>query len=163
MQTDSDFDLDTTGWNPRLRRLYDYWRAIRPAGGLLPGRRHFDPIDVPELLPGIWLLDVHREPFRLRYRLAGTGIVAAIGHEVTGLWLDEAHPGIMENRTFVERYRHVVERGLPDRRKGKPRLWVHRDFDQIENLLLPLAQDGRRVDMICAYSLLFRPNGSTAY
>jgi PAS domain len=163
VQSDSDFDLDTTGWNPRLTRLYGYWCAIRPPGGLLPGRRHFDPVDVPELLPGIWLLDIQREPLRMRYRLAGTGIVEAIGHEVTGRWFDEAHPGMMESPDFVARYRRVVERGAPDRRKGKPRLWVHRDFDVIENLLLPFASDGRHVDMICAYSVLYRPDGSVAY
>ncbi len=163
MQTDSDLDLDTTGWNPRVTRLYRYWRAIHPPGGQLPGRRHFDPVAVPDLLPGIWLLDVQREPFRLRSRLVGTGIVGAIGHEVTGSWLDEAHPGVMENPEFAQRYRGVVERGQPDRRKGRPRLWTSRDFNTIENLLLPFAQDGRRVDMLCAYTVLYRRDGSVAY
>jgi hypothetical protein len=163
VQTDSELDLDTAGWNPRLTRLYGYWRAIRPPGGLLPGRRHFDPVAVPDLLPGIWLLDVQREPFRLRYRLVGTGIVSAIGHEVTGLWLDEAHPGLMEVPACLQRYRRVVERAAPDRRKGEPRLWIHHDFTAVENLLLPLARDGRQVDMLCAYSVLYRPDGSAAY
>lgn len=163
MQTDSDLDLDTSEWHPRVTRLYRYWRAIRPPDAPLPGRQHFDPVAVPELLPGIWLLDVQREPFRLRYRLAGTGIVAAVRHEVTGMWLDEAHPGAMENADFVKRYRGVVERGTPDRRKGKPRLWIHHDYSITETLLLPLARDGRRVDMLCAYTVLYRPDGSVDF
>lgn len=163
MQTDSDLQLNTAGWHPRLIKLYDYWRSIRPLGASLPGRQHFDPVAVPGLLPGIWLLDVQREPFRLRYRLAGTGIVAAVRQEVTGMWLDEAHPGAMENLDFVKRYRAVVERGAPDRRKGKPRLWIHHDYSTTETLLLPLARDGHRVDMLCACTVLYRPDGSVAF
>src|SRR5690348_8213244 len=41
----------------RLRELYEYWRSRHPAEGVLPGRQHFDPVDVPKLLPWIWLVD----------------------------------------------------------------------------------------------------------
>ena len=44
--------LDTARWHPRVARLYRYWLSIHPPGGGLPGRQHFDPVDVPELLPG---------------------------------------------------------------------------------------------------------------
>lgn len=163
MQTDSDIALDTAQWHPRTTRLYRYWRSIRPRAGALPGRQHFDPVAVPELLPGMWLLDVARDPFRLRYRLCGTGVVEAIGHEVTGLWFDEAHPDAAADARFLERYRKVVEHGEPNWRKGPPRLWTHRDFALVENLLLPLARDGRGVDMLCAYSVLYRPDGTVAF
>lgn len=163
MQIDSDIVPDTSAWHPRAARLYRYWRTIRPAGSALPGRRHFDPVDIADLLPGIWLLDVQREPFRLRYRLVGTGIVEAIGHEVTGLWLDQAHPGAVQDPGFVKRYRSAVEKGEPSWRKGNPRLWTHRDFDVIENLLLPFAKDARTVDMLCCYTVLYRPDGSAAH
>jgi hypothetical protein len=45
--------FDTRDWHERLARLYAYWRAIRPAPDALPGRRHFDPVDVPWALPSI--------------------------------------------------------------------------------------------------------------
>jgi hypothetical protein len=106
---------------------------------------------------------VQRQPFRLRYRLVGTGIVQAIGREVTGQWLDEAHPGIMENPGFRARYQQVVDECLPTWRKGPPRLWSHRDFGIVENVLLPLARDGRSVDMICAFSMLYHRDGKTAF
>lgn len=95
--------LDTSLWHPRAQRLYGYWRSIAPQGAL-PGRQHFDPMDVPDLLSCLWLLDVQRDPFRLRYRLAGTAIVEAIGREVTGQWLDEAHPHIEDRGGFLARY-----------------------------------------------------------
>lgn len=155
--------LNTARWQPRTTRLYHYWLSIHPAGGGLPGRQHFDPVAVPDLLPGLWLLDVQHQPFRLRYRLVGTGIVEAIGREVTGQWLDEAHPHIDGNREFIERYEQAVTTRTPSWRKGKPRLWAHKDYRTIENLLLPFARDGSVVDMLAAFTVLYRPDGSVAF
>lgn len=163
MQTDSDFDLDTAKWHPRTTRLYHYWRSIRPRPGLLPGRQHFDPIEVPELLPGMWLLDVARNPFRLRYRLCGTGVVGAIGREVTGMWLDEAHPRALAATDCAARCRRLVEDGTPSWRKAPPRLWTQGDVGMVETLLLPLARDGRTIDMLCAHGVLYHPDGSVAF
>jgi PAS domain-containing protein len=163
LQTDPQLDIDTAPWHRRTLRLYHYWLSIRPPEGGTPRRRAFDPVAVPDLLPGIWLLDVQREPFRLRYRLAGTGIVEAIGREVTGQWLDEAHPHIRGNTQFFDRYRKVVETGVPSWRKGKPSLWTNCDFGTIENLLVPLAMAGRTVDILCVHTVLYRPDGTAAY
>jgi PAS domain-containing protein len=163
MQEAREICLDTSGWHPRVSQIYRYWQSIRPAEGGLPGRQHFDPVDIPSLLPGIWLLDVQHRPLRLRYRLVGTGIVQALGREVTGMWLDEAHPEAMSNPDFRDRYMSAVAGGVPNWRKGGPRLWSHRDYATVENLLLPLARDGRRVDMLCAFTLLYRRDGTTAF
>jgi hypothetical protein len=151
--------LDHSLWHPRAQRLYRYWRSIAPPGAL-PGRQHLDPVDIPDLLSCLWLLDVQREPFRLRYRLVGTTIVEAIGREVTGQWLDEAHPNIEDRAAFLARYSGVVENGHPSWRKGHPRLWAHRDFGIAENLLLPFARDGQTVDMLCALTVLYRRDGT---
>jgi PAS domain len=153
--------LDTRLWHPRAQRLYGYWRSIAPSGAL-PSRQHFDPVDIPDLLSCLWLLDVQRDPFRLRYRLAGTTIVEAIGHEVTGQLLDEAHPNIEDRAGFLARYSGVVESGRPSWRKGYPRLWTHRDFGSVENLLLPFARDGHTVDMLCALTVLYLRDGTVA-
>lgn len=153
--------LDTTHWHPRVARLYRYWLSIHPAGGGMPGRKHFDPVDVPELLPGIWLLDVQHTPFRLRYRLVGTAFVEAVGREVTGQWLDDAHPHLRGVPGFFDRYQRAAVEKHPEWRRGKPRIWAHRDFGEIENLLLPLAADGATVDILIAYTVLYRPDGTT--
>jgi len=156
---ESGTPLKTEQWHPRAVRLYRYWRSIAP-GGALPGRQHLDPIDIAELLSCIWLLDVQRSPFRLRYRLAGTTIIEALGREVTGQWLDEAHPHIEDRAGFIARYSGVVESGQPSWRKGHARLWTHRDFGVVENLLLPFARDGHAVDMLCALTVIYRRDGS---
>ena len=147
-------------WHPKLQRLLRYWRSIHPPGGL-PGRQHLDPMAIVDLLPGLWLLDVQRAPFRLRYRLVGTRIVESIGREVTGEWLDEAHPHVATEVDFFARYRRVVETGVPNRRRGAAKLWAHADYREVENAIFPLASDGRSVDMLMVLTVLYRADGSS--
>jgi hypothetical protein len=142
-----------------LRVFYDYWRAIHPATGL-PRRQDFDPTRVPDLLPGIWLLDVQHVPFRLRYRLVGTRIVTAIGREVTGLWLDEAHRHIAGEAWYLERYRRVVTSAVPSRRRGRVLLWRHDDYRAMENLVVPFADDGSTPNILAVLTVLYRFDGT---
>ena len=51
-----------------IKLFYEYWRSITPEGRL-PGRQHFDPISIPQLLSNLWLIEVHREPLRFWRRL----------------------------------------------------------------------------------------------
>jgi len=150
--------IDVSSWHPLLQELYRYWCAIRP-GEALPGRRHLDPLDLGKFLPRLWLLDVQREPFRLRYRLVGTRICEMAGRELTCQWLDEAHPGL-EPGTFV-RFQQVVATGVPNRRRGKPKLFLsHKaDLTEIENAVFPLAADGKTVDMLLVHTIFYSMDG----
>jgi hypothetical protein len=134
-------------WDPDIQAIFAYWRSIAPPGKL-PGPQHLHPVAIAELLPGIWILDVQREPFRLRYREVGARVVHGIGRDVTGRWLDEAHPDIGTQPAYLERYRRVVETGIPSWRRGPPRLSIRLDFNVIENIVLPFATDGETVDML---------------
>src|SRR5260370_41126453 len=80
---------DRSSWNEKLARFFDYWLSIKPAGGL-PGRQHFDPLDIPHLMPRVWMLDVLREPLRYRYRLARTKAVGTLGRQGHGRTVEEA-------------------------------------------------------------------------
>lgn len=139
-------------WHPKIARFFLYWRSIHPASGL-PGRQHFDPLAIHSLLPGVWLLDIQREPFRLRYRLVGTEAVEAIGAEVTGQWMDEAHTAVAREPEYMNRYRSVVEQRLPSWRRGVPRLWTHKRYATLENMVVPLASDGETVDLLVALTV----------
>lgn len=139
-------------WLPEVKQIYAYWRSIHPENGTLPGRQHFEPARVISLLSGVWLLDVVPTPFRLRYRLAGTRVTASIGREVTGQWMDEAHPDALKIAGYFDRYRGVVETGQPSWRRGRSQLWIHEDYSCLENILLPLARDGLHVDMLLAFT-----------
>jgi hypothetical protein len=150
---------DRSGWHPHSRRLYDYWLEIAPAG-LLPGRQHVSPIDIAPLLPRIWMLDVVRDPLRFRYRLLGTGGVSTLGREFTGHWLDDAHPEYRDDPLLNARYRYMVETGRPTWRRGPVR-WEHDSLHrEVENCMVPLAADGRKVDILFAVSVMFRADGS---
>lgn len=132
--------------NQGLRDLVSYWLSVHP-GECLPGRKHFDPLDVPQALPHLVLTDVERDPFRFRIRLMGTAVVSAFGRDFTGLYVDESMPGI--DRSLAVQHRiEVVETGLPSYRYGTTSVPFRLDFAPLERVYLPLAADGERVDMI---------------
>jgi hypothetical protein len=134
-------------------RLYEHWRAIHPAQGL-PGRQHFDPLQVPQLLPWIWLVDVHREPLRFKFRLYGTQHIVPSGGDHTGKWIDEAYPNFVASDVYAD-YVLVAEKGVPSYRKGNASYHAP-EYKELERVMLPLAGDGRTVDMILAITVYFR-------
>lgn len=143
-------------FDPDIATIYEYWCEAAPDRPL-PGRQDIDPTTLPaRLLPSIWLLDVQREPFRLRYRLVGTAIVEAMRADPTGKWIDEAHPHVKTRPEFFERYDRVFRTGVPSRRRGIAQLWIHADYREIENLILPLAGDGTNIDILLVTTKLFR-------
>ncbi len=152
---EQDWEISRPRWHPNITRLYDYWRSIHPPGGGLPGRQHLDPMHIPELLPSVWLLDVQREPFRLRYRLVGTRIEEVRGQKLTGTWLDDTSPEIVNFEAYYRRYRGVVESRQPNWRRGRSQMQHLRDIEELENILLPLATDGNGVDMLLCKTIYY--------
>ena len=136
-----------------VRQIVEYWVAIRPPDGL-PGRQHFDPLDVPGLLPNIRLLDVVGDQPRFRIRLMGTRLRDVFGAEQTGRWLDEVFPNLNGSVTHSELVKTVIAK-TPRWRRGKPALSGERDFLDMERVYLPFARDGTTVDMILTLILLF--------
>jgi hypothetical protein len=151
--------IDRQALHPKIARALAYWRTIHPAPGVLPGRQHFDPMAIPDVLPGVWLLDVQHAPFRLRYRLAGTRIVEVFGREITGAWFDEAHPEVAREPGYLDRYQNVVTTHEPSWRRGKPRLWARRGCSELENVVLPFAGDGAQVDMLMVVTVIYWHDG----
>ncbi len=147
-------------WHPKAVAILDYWRARSDGGRRVPPRASIDPVDIPQLLDGIWLLDV-AAPFRLRYRLVGTRIVDALGQDPTGSWVDEAHPDAASTPEFFARFARVAETGVPSRRRGPAVFWFDRDRREIESVRLPLTSSGDRIDILMILTLFFRADGST--
>ena len=150
--------LDTDQFHPKIRQLYDYWLSLHPPGGL-PGRQHFDPHQVPRLLAGLRLVEVHHDPFRLRYRLIGSRIDRVIGHSFTGRWVDEVHAGDPNYPELLEDYRATVAQRAPSWRRGPPRVRHDDKCATLEVLRLPLATDGQTVDMVLSLTLFFDTKG----
>ncbi len=143
------------GADERVSRLHRYWLSIHPQGGGLPGRQHFDPIDVPLLLPWIWLVDIQRSPLRFRQRLTGTEQVRVMERDVTGMWLDEAHPKFLSSPAYPQFVR-CAQDGALQYRRGPPLFHLSKEYLSVERLLLPLAHDGSSVDMMLAITVYHR-------
>lgn len=137
----------------RLVNLYRHWLGIRPAANLLPGRCHLAPSAIPALLPWIWLTEVHRSPLRFKHRLIGTEIVNLMQCDPTGRWYDEIRPDFRISHTF-----HLFKAGVEDRKislyHGSPTFTLDGgEWKTIESLTLPLAQNGRDVDMLLGITI----------
>ncbi len=77
-----------------LAALWRYWNAKRGTRKM-PLRKDISPIDMPELLPYLTLVD--RVPAAggggegaFRFRLVGTAVADAYGYDATGKTIDEA-------------------------------------------------------------------------
>jgi len=128
-----------------LKRLQAYWerkKGARPA----PPKSAIDPVELRDLLPNILLIDVVGNPPRFRARLFGSALVEAYGEEVTGKFgeevdLDAVHAELMG---FVERAAAKCKpqylRAAFTKRNGR-----HLQYEQI---LLPLSEDGTKVNML---------------
>jgi hypothetical protein len=110
-------------------------------------------VDIPRLLPYVFLVDVEREPQRFRFRLVGTQICAWAGRDATGLYTDEPAFG-PNGGTLTRQYAEVVARGRALYTE-QPAARPDRDFIFYDKLVLPLSADGVHVNMLfCATDLL---------
>jgi len=130
--------------DPRLQALLARWRAAG-AAGRLPPRAALDPVDLADMAGDLLLVELEPPLGRFRAARVGTSYVLWFRRDITGCLLDElsGHPYF---RLFVEALTGALleERPLslaaavPD--GGRMAAY--------EALLLPLADDGRRVDAI---------------
>ena len=153
---DLALDVGLPPCDERIAELYGYWQSIHPAKGRLPGRQHFDPVDVPQLLPWIWLIEFQRHPLRLKYRLAGTEHVLALGRDPTGYWLDEVHPRFAMSSGYPQ-FVAAIARAEIGFHKGSAVYYQGRERKRVERLILPLARNGRDVDMLLGLTVFMPP------
>ncbi len=110
-----------------------------------------DPIDIPQLLPNVWLVDISHNPFRFKFRLFGTAHVEAMKHDYTGRWIDEVYPDFTSSDTYSD-YIHLAKKARPSHRCGAASFHIP-DYKSIERIMLPLAQNGIDVDMMLALTV----------
>jgi hypothetical protein len=132
--------------HPKIKALADYWLRIHPAAGL-PGRRHFDPVDVPDLLPSIFLIDVAPGAVDFTYRLVGSRVVEFFGADFTGKSFLSAFVRPKAAHAYIDLCETVTAK-QPRWRRGKTAFVPSREYTEIERVYLPLAGDGETVDMV---------------
>ena len=142
--------------DPRIAAAIEYWQSIKPETGL-PGRQHFDPTDIPNLLSGVWLIDVRRDPLSFVFRLVGTSVVEFFGRDPTGLNLHDVFADF-ESTIAYRDFREVVEKTRPRWRRGAPVLSHPERIAGLERVYLPFARNGSDVDMIFCLTI-FKSDG----
>ena len=131
--------------------MFAYW-ASRRQGGRLPGRASIQPDHFKRHLPTISLLDVFGDPPDYRLRLAGTGLYGVYGREITGQRLEEVYA-----TPAAEYWRAELDKVVESRRPGvgvHSLAWRGSAHLSILWLRLPLASNGRDVDMILGYDVV---------
>jgi hypothetical protein len=123
-----------------LERHWDSLRGDRP----MPRRGEVDPIDLARWLPYISIMELHYDPFRVRYRVVGTEVARISGEDFSNRWLDEtgwSAQAIELNRLL---YVKVAETARP--LYGLSTITFDGREDCVfEWVLLPLSNDNRTV------------------
>lgn len=127
-----------------------YWQTLSRHRAGLPGRADIDPVAMKGFLPWVTLVDIvdPGESPRYRARLVGTAVVERHGRDVTGKFDDELY-----GPTYLEQLRAVYRRVAERRRPILVNCLVENDDREdlhYRRLVLPLASDSERVDMLLA-------------
>lgn len=137
--------LDLT--DPRFQRFYEYWRS-KHRGDRLPGRQDIDPLEIPDLLPHVSMVDVVGEgaSMRFRFRLVGTANVRFAGREFTGAFIEDVFEPADAARVHAA-YRAIVETREPHSWLTSAAVRGNRPL-RYSRLMVPLATDGETVDIL---------------
>jgi hypothetical protein len=127
--------------------VFAYWSSLR-RDGRLPSRDDLNPFLLKRMLPTVSLVEIDAGG-DYRLRLAGTGLYTVYGREITGRTLNEVYSG-----AAADYWRDQLDKVRAERRplvgchnmswRGAPHmtiLWQR----------LPLARNGRDVDMILGF------------
>ncbi|MGF1593162.1 MAG: PAS domain-containing protein [Kiloniellaceae bacterium] len=131
--------------SPVNRFAYDYW-ATKRGGRAMPARRDIDPAEIARILPHVFLLDVREDPLDFRYRLIGTKMDEYMLGRYTGLWMSQIPHQKAPSRIWAN-CRQVALQGRP-LAGDTPYVGKGKEFLTTEDLIMPLSDDGRRVQML---------------
>jgi hypothetical protein len=138
-----ELDADC-GRYPEIARMLEYWRA-KKAGRAFPSRTDIDPLEFSKALPRVMMAEVSYDPLEFRYRVAGTGLFAMHGQELTGKLARELQPpefGALIHQHYCEAVArrepllHVIE------------LTVNYNTTSYARLILPFSSDGETIDRL---------------
>ena len=141
------------------QEMFAYWASLR-RGGSLPSRDDLHPSGIKRMLPTVSLIDVRRDlegAIDYRLRLAGTGLYSVYGREITGQSLTDVY-----GSRAADYWRSELDKVVEERRPGvgcHSLAWRGAAHMSLLWLRLPLATDGRNVDMILGYDAVVGVQG----
>ncbi|WP_420723695.1 PAS domain-containing protein [Hwanghaeella sp. LZ110] len=116
--------------------LIEHWLSKQPQQDSLE-IPEFDPIDVPGLLPNIYLLE--KIDGRLKYRVSGENVNSLFGRQNTGRYLDEVVPPHLYE--FVHPYFYSIFSGNLVVFGGMV-VVSNKEYLEFERVLLPVRRKG---------------------
>ncbi|MEZ5833751.1 MAG: PAS domain-containing protein [Dongiaceae bacterium] len=131
----------------RLLGLHEYWHS-KLRGRAMPARGDIDPIEMRRWLGNLLLVEFPPDPMQFRIRLDGVNLVQFYGKSREGKGV-EVLTSEEERRIVLLQYMAVLETKQP--------AYFESEFVTSEGvstsqrkLLLPLSDDGDRVNMVLA-------------
>lgn len=133
--------------SPLLSDAIQYWRSIKN-GETLPGRKDFDPVSIPQLLPYTNLVDVvlSADTHRFRHRLNGTELVERFGQDNKGRWFEDIYTS-KHLAVQLQAYRTAVKEQIATLGTISMPL-SSGSVMRYNRLIMPLSADGKSVDML---------------
>jgi hypothetical protein len=136
--------------DPNTRAMYTYW-LVKCGERRMPSRKDIEPTEMlPQLLPGICIVDVVVDARRYVYRLVGTAVTEVRGQDPTGKSVVEASFG-SSAESLLKSYDQVVATRAPliDLRHYTN---ATGRYVTEETVFLPLSDHGEKVDKILVFS-----------
>jgi hypothetical protein len=142
--------------NPRIHELHRYWSEKKGAAKL-PAKRDFDPLDHPQALGTLMILE-RLEDGDYLYRLYGIKAAEQFGRDLTGHRLREVAGPVTP--FFAAKYDRCLE-------LGRPLYTVHRPVQMravalLERLLMPFADDAGQPRFVVVYTAPYAMTGEVA-
>lgn len=133
----------------RLAHVLSCWQRWRGAN-LWPARDDIDPADLRQLLPNLFMVEAVDGGARFRYILSGVTVRQQLGFELSGRYLDETFSGAQ-----LERAAHAYRTVIAGHGHYALQHWSQRDrpIMQFRRLLLPVAVDRIRIDLVLGFAL----------
>ena len=131
--------------SPALGVLVRYWQSLEPAP-VIPHRQHFNPVDVPQCLRHIVLMDVLETKPRYYIRLAGSAVNPVYQKSIAGCYLED----IVREEDIVDvlsDYEHAVANQVPVFRVNASRL-MNGTLRPYERAILPMTSNGTTADKL---------------
>jgi hypothetical protein len=138
-----ELDVDCDRY-PEISRVLAYWRE-KQGNRAFPSRADIDPMEFSKALPRVMMVEVSYDPLEFRYRVAGTGLFAMHGQELTGKLARELQPpefGALIHRHYSE----AIARRAPMLHLIE--LTVNYLTTSYARLVLPLSNDGTAIDRL---------------
>jgi len=144
---------------PEFLQAVVYWHTRR-GSKTMPARADLSPADLVKILAKVMLVDVLPQAPHFHFRVVGTNIADWIKFDATGQTLDAVEPENYRRMLFAT-YMECVGARTPIAHRI---LWDSKEVPhRYKRLIMPLAADGRNVDMLLITSVAEPFEEATAY